>query len=211
MVIPIRILWNLKISLIEKISISVIFVFGIITIVTAIVRVVSLESDSDDHQISTTWLILVCISSVVRYGFGASQIPCSTLYTDDGLLKGKSGCRIFNSPLHRTKVQLRLTLYLVVERRRRSRRYVQICSPSFPWLQKIKKYTYHLVAVIVGCLPSFAIFIRGRVVASRAKQIGGSTLNASIFQSSGARSGPRTGGVSLQEGRWPIAIAGCSK
>jgi hypothetical protein len=102
MVIPIRILWNLKISFIEKISISVIFVFGIITIVTAIVRVVSLESDSDDHQISTTWLILVCISSVARSGFGASQILCYTSYIDDGLLKARADAvfsiRLYTAP-----------------------------------------------------------------------------------------------------------------
>jgi hypothetical protein len=63
MAIPVRVLWNLRISLVEKISIGVVFVVGIITMVTAIVRSVSLESTSGGGQVSTTWLMLVCIST----------------------------------------------------------------------------------------------------------------------------------------------------
>ncbi|KIN08814.1 hypothetical protein OIDMADRAFT_76981, partial [Oidiodendron maius Zn] len=90
MAIPIRVLWNLRISLLEKISIGVVFVVGIITMVTAIVRSVSLESTSGGGQVSTTWLML----------------------------------------------------WAAIE---------------------------GAIAIIVGCLPSFAIFIRGRVSASRAQ------------------------------------------
>lgn len=59
MAVPIRVLWTLRISLVEKISLGFIFIVGIITMVIAIVRSVSLESSSGGGQVSTTWLILV--------------------------------------------------------------------------------------------------------------------------------------------------------
>ncbi|ATY64360.1 hypothetical protein A9K55_004300 [Cordyceps militaris] len=93
MAIPLRVLWNLKISRIEKISIGFIFAVGLITMATAIIRSVSLNSSSSTGQVSTTWLMLWA---------------------------GIEGA----------------------------------------------------VAIIVGCLPSFAIFIRGRVVASKAQYEG---------------------------------------
>jgi hypothetical protein len=58
MAIPLRVLWNLRISPIEKFSVGVVFVVGIITMVFAIVRVVSLNSSVNGGQVSTTWLIL---------------------------------------------------------------------------------------------------------------------------------------------------------
>ena len=58
MAIPLRVLWNLRISLVEKFSVGVVFVVGIITMVFAIVRVVSLNSSVNGGQVSTTWLIL---------------------------------------------------------------------------------------------------------------------------------------------------------
>lgn len=58
MAVPLRVLWNLKISRIEKISIGLIFAVGLITMATAIIRSVSLNSSSSTGQVSTTWLML---------------------------------------------------------------------------------------------------------------------------------------------------------
>lgn len=58
MAIPLRVLWNLRISLIEKFSVGAVFVVGIITMVFAVVRVVSLNKSTSGGQVSTTWLIL---------------------------------------------------------------------------------------------------------------------------------------------------------
>ncbi|GJN75003.1 hypothetical protein PLICBS_009099 [Purpureocillium lilacinum] len=104
MAVPIRVLWNLKISFVEKISIGLVFIVGIITMVTAIIRSVSLESSTSAGQVSTTWLMLWA---------------------------GIEGA----------------------------------------------------VAIVVGCLPSFAVFIRGRVAASRAQYDGSSNTNPSAFNS----------------------------
>ncbi|KAK2599015.1 hypothetical protein QQS21_005549 [Conoideocrella luteorostrata] len=98
MVVPIRVLWQLRISLVEKISIGLVFTVGLLTMVTAIIRSVSLESSTDGGQVSTTWLMLWA---------------------------GIEGA----------------------------------------------------VAIIVGCLPSFAVFIRGHVTASKAQYDGSSNSN----------------------------------
>ncbi|KAG0645203.1 hypothetical protein D0Z07_8938 [Hyphodiscus hymeniophilus] len=59
MVIPIRLLWNLQITFVEKISVGVAFIFGFITIVCAIIRAVSLKSAAGQEKvIPITWLIL---------------------------------------------------------------------------------------------------------------------------------------------------------
>ncbi|OBT90781.1 hypothetical protein VE02_00625 [Pseudogymnoascus sp. 03VT05] len=58
MVIPIRVLVSLRITLVQKISIGVVFIVGIITMVFAIVRVVSLNSSVNGGQVSTQWLML---------------------------------------------------------------------------------------------------------------------------------------------------------
>ncbi|KAG8417174.1 hypothetical protein J3459_012570 [Metarhizium acridum] len=58
MAVPVRVIWNLRISAVEKISIGVVFLVGIFTMVTAIIRSVSLESSVSSGQVSTTWLIL---------------------------------------------------------------------------------------------------------------------------------------------------------
>lgn len=58
MIIPIRVLFNLGISLVEKFSIGIVFVVGIITMILAVVRVVSLNSSVNGGQVSTTWLLL---------------------------------------------------------------------------------------------------------------------------------------------------------
>ncbi|KAL7929244.1 hypothetical protein V8C35DRAFT_315898 [Trichoderma chlorosporum] len=104
MAVPMRVLWGLQMSLVEKISIGVIFAVGIITMVTAIIRSVTLESSATSGQVSTTWLIM----------------------------------------------------WAAIE---------------------------GVIAMIVGCLPSFAVFIHGRVAASRT-QCGGGSSKAHV--------GPRT-------------------
>jgi divalent metal cation (Fe/Co/Zn/Cd) transporter len=58
MVIPIRVLVSLRITLVQKLSIGVVFIVGIITMVFAIVRVVSLNSSVNGGQVSTQWLML---------------------------------------------------------------------------------------------------------------------------------------------------------
>ena len=58
MALPVRLLWNLKISTMEKFSLCVVFTVGIITMVFAIVRVVSLDVSTSGGQVSTTWRIL---------------------------------------------------------------------------------------------------------------------------------------------------------
>jgi hypothetical protein len=52
MVIPLRVSWNLRISLIEKLSIDIVFIVGMIAMVFAIVRVVSLNSSVNEGQVS---------------------------------------------------------------------------------------------------------------------------------------------------------------
>lgn len=59
MATPLRVLWNLKMSLVEKISVGLVFVVGIVTMITAIIRSVSLDSSASSGQVSTTWLMLV--------------------------------------------------------------------------------------------------------------------------------------------------------
>lgn len=58
MAIPLRVLFTLRISLVEKFSIAVIFMVGVVTMVCAIVRCVSLNSSVKGGQVSTTWLML---------------------------------------------------------------------------------------------------------------------------------------------------------
>ncbi|KFY18266.1 hypothetical protein V492_00032 [Pseudogymnoascus sp. VKM F-4246] len=58
MVIPIRVLISLRITFVQKFSIGVVFVVGIITMVFAIVRVVSLNDSVNGGQVSTQWLML---------------------------------------------------------------------------------------------------------------------------------------------------------
>ncbi|ELR04949.1 hypothetical protein GMDG_00206 [Pseudogymnoascus destructans 20631-21] len=58
MLIPIRVLVSLRITLVQKLSIGVVFIVGIITMVFAIVRVVSLNSSVNGGQVSTQWLML---------------------------------------------------------------------------------------------------------------------------------------------------------
>ncbi len=58
MSIPIRLLWNLQINMAEKISVGGAFSVGIITMIFAIVRVVSLDTSVKAGEVSPTWLAL---------------------------------------------------------------------------------------------------------------------------------------------------------
>jgi hypothetical protein len=58
MTVPIRVLLTLQISRTEKIGLILVFAVGIITMIFAIVRVVSLDRSVNDGQVSTTWLIV---------------------------------------------------------------------------------------------------------------------------------------------------------
>jgi len=122
MITPIRVLWNLKLALVEKISVGIIFAVGIFTMITAIIRSVSLDSSASSGQVSTTWLML----------------------------------------------------WAAIE---------------------------GAVAIVVGCLPSFAIFIRGRVTASRAARYnqGSSSNKNSTFNSRAKSSRGPQGSVRLPE------------
>jgi hypothetical protein len=108
MALPIRLLWSLQITFVEKTGVGIAFIFGFITIICAIIRAVSLNTAaSQDQSIPISWLIL-----------WAS-------------IEGLAGASI-TSP---SKVIA-----------------VLITSP----------------AIIVNCLPTFAIFFRARVMSSRA-------------------------------------------
>ncbi|KAL7952499.1 hypothetical protein V8C34DRAFT_318980 [Trichoderma compactum] len=134
MAVPMRVLWGLQMSLVEKISIGVVFAVGLITMVTAIIRSVTLESSSTSGQVSTTWLIMV-------------RIRMLTL----------NSCK----------------------------------------------------AMIVGCLPSFAVFIHGRVAASRAQYAsGGIVVTQSWRQSWHNTTGPKAERVEGLETNHGLKIVG---
>ena len=74
MAVPLRVLWNLRISRIEKFSIGLVFMVGLITMATAVIRSVALNSSSSTGQVSTTWLMLV---SILHANLPAQQSPVS--------------------------------------------------------------------------------------------------------------------------------------
>lgn len=124
MAIPIRLLWNLQISIQEKLALGVVFTVGIITMIVAIVRTVSLDRTTSGGQVSTQWLIFW------------------------GAIEG-------------------------------------------------------MVAIIVGCLPAFAIFIRGHVHASRVAKYNYNPFSAPTpgqsLKESRQKSKIRTESVQLEE------------
>lgn len=75
-------------------------------------------------------------------------------------------------------------------------------SPLSTWTQAREGISCLLfsatLAIIVGCLPSFAIFIRGRVTASRAHNQDSSNLNSTDYYPR-MRSRGMPGGVRLEE------------
>ena len=157
MIIPIRVLVSLRITLVQKLSIGVVFVVGIITMVFAIVRVVSLNSSVNGGQVSTQWLMLW---AGIEGAVGTS-LPQNT-----------------NPPKPKYFVNIDHSANL-------------FCLPP---------------AIIVGCLPSFAIFIRGHVEESRV-QYNPYPVNASSkgsnavsrLQHSRLKSAARTESVMLED------------
>lgn len=121
MAVPVQILYNLRISTAQKLSVGVVFVVGTITMIFAVVRVVSLNSDTKNGEVSTSWLILW------------------------GAIEGAIG----------------------MSERREGRE------------QRAYTDEKEHIAIIVGCLPSFAIFIRGHVAASRGPSYPYATSNPS--------------------------------
>ncbi|KAI9777321.1 MAG: hypothetical protein M1839_008929 [Geoglossum umbratile] len=58
MALPMRLLWNLRISLAEKISVACIFGVGVICMIFATIRVISISEKAATGQASPTWLAL---------------------------------------------------------------------------------------------------------------------------------------------------------
>ena len=58
MLIPLRLLWNLKVKKIEKLFVGFAMCVGAITMICAIIRASSLGSFADAGQIPISWLIL---------------------------------------------------------------------------------------------------------------------------------------------------------
>ncbi|KAL8695599.1 MAG: hypothetical protein Q9224_003310 [Gallowayella concinna] len=61
MIFPLRILWNLQLNLIRKISIMAIFGVGLVCIITSIIRVAQIHSKAQSKQPSPSWLIVWAI------------------------------------------------------------------------------------------------------------------------------------------------------
>ena len=104
------------------------------------------------------------------------------------------------------RYELKLISWVTVGRDRRRCRYV-LCFPSgfppvpAPWEKGQVDLLTDFTAIVVGCLPSFAIFIRGRVTASRAARYnqGSSGNKNSSFQSRAKSSRGPQGSVRLPE------------
>ncbi|KAH0544804.1 hypothetical protein FGG08_001033 [Glutinoglossum americanum] len=58
MALPMRLLWNLRISRAEKISVACIFGVGVICMIFATIRVISISQKAETGQASPTWLAL---------------------------------------------------------------------------------------------------------------------------------------------------------
>lgn len=107
MAIPIRLLWNLRITTTEKAGLCVIFTVGILTMIAAIVRVVSLGAGTEGGQVNTTWLILwaavegavaiivCCLPSFIILVRGRVRAARSTSYTNQNTA---SNPRQYNKP-----------------------------------------------------------------------------------------------------------------
>ncbi|RDW59489.1 CFEM-containing protein [Coleophoma cylindrospora] len=66
MAIPIRLLWSLQKSIAERLSFGTVFSVGLITMVVAIIRAVSLHASISGGEFSAEWLILwACIEGAV--------------------------------------------------------------------------------------------------------------------------------------------------
>jgi hypothetical protein len=58
MALPMRLLWNLRITRAEKISVACIFGVGVICMIFAIIRIISISEKAETGQASPTWLAL---------------------------------------------------------------------------------------------------------------------------------------------------------
>ena len=85
MLIPLRLLWNLKVKKIEKLFVGFAMCVGAITMICAIIRASSLGSFADAGQIPISWLILWgLIEGIVGKLASTSTLPhqehCSSKY-----------------------------------------------------------------------------------------------------------------------------------
>ena len=92
----------------------------------------------------------------------------------------------------------------------RASREQSVCTPNDGQHYQSADIAIRL-AIVVGCLPSFAVFIRGRVAASRA-QYDGSNTNPSAFNSH-PKSRERTGSTRSQNDSpfWQLKDSGSDK
>ncbi|KAH0565992.1 hypothetical protein GP486_000603 [Trichoglossum hirsutum] len=58
MALPMRLLWNLRITAAEKISVACIFGVGVICMIFAVIRIISISEKAETGQASPTWLAL---------------------------------------------------------------------------------------------------------------------------------------------------------
>ncbi|KAI4271822.1 MAG: hypothetical protein L6R38_006767 [Xanthoria sp. 2 TBL-2021] len=58
MIFPLRILWNLRLNRVRKLSIMAIFGVGIVCIITSIIRVANIHSKAQSSQPAPSWLML---------------------------------------------------------------------------------------------------------------------------------------------------------
>jgi hypothetical protein len=170
MAFPIRLLWNLRISKIQKVGISIAFCVGILTMVCAIVRTSSLGVAANAGQIPISWLVLwAAIEGLV----GTYRILISSPSTP------LSPCRppLCHSLIFPCSPR---PLYTARQRHQRIVRLKQI----FPSL-----------AIVVNCLPAFAVFMRAQVGRTRAGTY--ASAGAYAAQASDSKTKSRKGGDSM--------------
>jgi hypothetical protein len=80
MLLPIKLIWNLQMPRAQKISVGALFGTGLICILFATIRVVSIGSKAGKNkQPNTSWLALW---AVVECSIGALSLSCFQLPTD---------------------------------------------------------------------------------------------------------------------------------
>ncbi|KAL8708933.1 MAG: hypothetical protein Q9220_006265 [cf. Caloplaca sp. 1 TL-2023] len=125
MIFPLRLLWNLQLNLIRKISLMAIFGVGIICLVTSTIRVVQIQSKSNSKQPSPSWLevwaiieaaiavVVACLptfglllppskSKVYGYsgsGSGLKSGPRERSQRDDIILRNRSSQHGYGTPV----------------------------------------------------------------------------------------------------------------
>ncbi|KAL8950597.1 MAG: hypothetical protein Q9222_003377 [Ikaeria aurantiellina] len=125
MIFPLRLLWNLQLNLIRKISLMAIFGVGIICLVTSTIRIVQIQSKSNSKQPSPSWLevwaiieaaiavVVACLptfglllppskSKVYGYSGSGSQLrsgPRDRLQREDIILRNRSSQHGYGDPI----------------------------------------------------------------------------------------------------------------